>query len=105
MREGLECLELTRAFAVTHMCDCGVVWRLMVLGAEHQRAGARAFREGGRGWWERQRCSRVSDGAERAGALAQLQRDAPGVAEHDEQGAIGDLRRQGLDEEPISLLS
>jgi hypothetical protein len=27
-----EFLELTRAFAVTYVCDCGVIWRLMVLG-------------------------------------------------------------------------
>ena len=47
-----ECLELTRAFAGTHVCDCGVIWRLMVLGAERQRAGAMqwCFMEGeGRG--------------------------------------------------------
>ena len=43
-----ECLELTRTFAGTHMCDCGVIWRLMVLGAEQCRAGARAFRGRGR---------------------------------------------------------
>ena len=42
-----ECLELTRAFAGTHVCDCGVIWRLMVLGVEQQRAGARVFCEGG----------------------------------------------------------
>ena len=29
-----ECLELTRAFAVPHVCDCGIGWRLIVLGAE-----------------------------------------------------------------------
>ena len=53
-----ECLVLTRAFAVTHVCDCGVIWRLMVLGAQQRRAGARAFHgemgEGGLamlGWW------------------------------------------------------
>ena len=34
--------ELTRAFAGTHVCDCGI-WRLNVLGAKQQRAGARAF--------------------------------------------------------------
>ena len=43
MREGLECLELTRWFTATHVCDCGVVWRLMVLGKEQLRAGAREF--------------------------------------------------------------
>ena len=41
------CLELTHAFAGYRLCDCGVIWRPMVLGAEHQRAGARAFRRGG----------------------------------------------------------
>ncbi len=49
MREGLECLELTRASAV-YVCDCGVVWRLMVLGEQRFRTGARAFcGEGQRG--------------------------------------------------------
>ena len=43
MREGLECLELTRRVTGSHVCDCGVVWRLMVLGVQRQRAGARAF--------------------------------------------------------------
>ena len=44
MREGLEsCLELTRASAEVHLCDCGVVWRRKVLGDWSQRAGARAF--------------------------------------------------------------
>ena len=42
-----ECLELTRAFAATHVCDCGIAWRLMVLGLELLRAGAGAFRRGG----------------------------------------------------------
>ena len=42
MREGLECLELTRAAAATHVCDCGVVWRLMVLGEQQRKAGVRA---------------------------------------------------------------
>ncbi len=41
MREGLECLELTRTFAVAHLCDCGVVWRLILLGEQRQRTGAR----------------------------------------------------------------
>ena len=41
-----ECLELTRAFAVTHVCDCGIAWRLMVLGGQPYRAGAWAFRKG-----------------------------------------------------------
>ena len=44
-----EFLELTHAFAVTYVCDCGVIWRLMVLGLEQPRAGARAFRGGGEG--------------------------------------------------------
>ena len=43
MREGLECFELTRAFAGSHVCDCGVVWRLMVLGGKQLRSGARAI--------------------------------------------------------------
>ena len=38
-----ECLELTRAFPGTHVCDCGIAWRITVLGAELLRAGARAF--------------------------------------------------------------
>ncbi len=38
-------LELTLAFAGSHVCDCGVIWRLMVLGEERRRAGAR-----GVGW-------------------------------------------------------
>ncbi len=46
-----ECLELTRAFAETQLCDCGIGWRLIVLGGERLRAGARAFRwRGGGGW-------------------------------------------------------
>ena len=45
----VECLELTRAFAATHMCDCWIIWRLMVLGGERIRAGARAFLGGGEG--------------------------------------------------------
>ena len=44
-----ECLELTCASAAIHVCDCGVIWRLMVLGVEQQRAGARVFRGRGRG--------------------------------------------------------
>ena len=43
MREGIECLELTRASAGSHVCDCGVVWRLMVLGIQRLWDGARAF--------------------------------------------------------------
>ena len=40
----------TRATAGTHLCDCGVVWRLMVFGIQQLRAGARAFcGEGPRG--------------------------------------------------------
>jgi len=38
-----ECSELTRSSAVTHVCDCGVTWRLMVLGGPQLRAGAKAF--------------------------------------------------------------
>ena len=29
-----EFLELTSAFAGTYVCDCGVIWRLMVLGVQ-----------------------------------------------------------------------
>ena len=48
-------LELTSTFAVTHMCDCGVIRRPMVLGEQLWRSGARAV--GGLGelgidfWW------------------------------------------------------
>ena len=42
----VECLELTRAFAGSYVCDCGIAWRLMVLGVEPEWAGARAFRGG-----------------------------------------------------------
>jgi len=42
-----ECLELTRAFAGSHVCDCGIGWRLVVLGVQLIRAGARAFLGGG----------------------------------------------------------
>ncbi len=44
-----EFLELTRAFAGTYVCDCGVIWRLKVLGLELLWTGARAFRGGGEG--------------------------------------------------------
>ena len=43
----LECLELTCGSAVPYMCDCGIAWNVVVLGAKHQRAGARALRRGG----------------------------------------------------------
>ncbi len=42
-----EFLELTRAFAVPYVCDCGVIWRLMVLGVECPRAGATDSRPSG----------------------------------------------------------
>ena len=32
--EIFECFEVTRAFAVPHVCDCGIAWRPMVLGAQ-----------------------------------------------------------------------
>ena len=49
-REGFECRSLTRASAGAHVCDCGVTWRLMVLGTERLRTGARVFcGEGRRG--------------------------------------------------------
>ena len=35
------CLELTRESAGSHVCDCGVVWRLMVLGVQRLGTGAR----------------------------------------------------------------
>ena len=38
-----EWFELTLMSAGSHVCDCGVVWRLMVLGAERLRTGARVF--------------------------------------------------------------
>ncbi len=39
-----QCLELTLVSAGTHVCDCGVICRLMVLGARRwQRTGARVF--------------------------------------------------------------
>ena len=44
-----QCFQLTRAFVATHMCDCWIIWRLMVLGFEQLRAGAMAFRAGGKG--------------------------------------------------------
>ena len=43
------CFELTRAFAGSHVCDCGIAWSLKVLGAEQQRGGERAFLGGGGG--------------------------------------------------------
>ena len=48
-------VQLTRGSAVTHMCDCGVIRRPMVLGEQLWRSGARAV--GGLGelgidfWW------------------------------------------------------
>jgi len=44
-----EYLELNHATAVTHVCNYGVIWRLMVLGEQQLRAGARAFHGGGEG--------------------------------------------------------
>ncbi len=40
-----EWLELILESAVTHLCDCGVIWRLMVLGDRWcgPRAGARVL--------------------------------------------------------------
>ena len=38
-----ECSELTRSSTVTHVCDCGVTWKLVVLGGQQLRAGAKAF--------------------------------------------------------------
>jgi len=47
----VECLELTRAFAVPHVCDCGIAWSVMVLGGQQQWGGAIMFHGGveGRG--------------------------------------------------------
>jgi len=42
-------IQLTRTFVATHMCDCWIIWRLMVLGFEQPWAGAMAFRGGGKG--------------------------------------------------------
>ncbi len=42
-----EWLDLTSVYAVLHnLCDCGVIWRLMVLGLQRVWAGARVFRKG-----------------------------------------------------------
>ena len=41
-----DCSELTLAFAGSYMCDCWVIWRVMVLGMGRLRAGARVFRGG-----------------------------------------------------------
>ena len=38
-----ECLELTHMSVDTHVCDCGVTWKLMVLGVQPHGAGAKAF--------------------------------------------------------------
>ena len=35
------------AFAASYLCDCGVLWWLMVLGIQWLRAGARKLYEGG----------------------------------------------------------
>jgi hypothetical protein len=43
---NVECLEPTRAFAASHLCDCGIAWSRMVLGVERLRAGKWAFRKG-----------------------------------------------------------
>ena len=42
-----ESLELKLAFAGTHVCDCGTIWRRIVLGVQFRRAGAKAFQGGG----------------------------------------------------------
>ena len=38
-----EWFELTLMSAASHVRDCGVIWRLMVLGKQWLRAGARVF--------------------------------------------------------------
>ena len=47
--EIFECLEPTRAFSDEYVCHCWIIWRCTMLGAEHLRAGAMAFRGGGTG--------------------------------------------------------
>ncbi len=41
--EIIECSKLTLAAAVPHMCNCGVIWRIMVLGVERLWTGAKEF--------------------------------------------------------------
>ena len=43
----------SRVFAVPYVCDCGIAWRLMVLGIQQLRAGARVFLGGAEGGGER----------------------------------------------------
>jgi hypothetical protein len=51
LQQIFEYLELTRAFSDEYLCDFGIIWRLIVLGVQRPRAGARVFRGGGkRGW-------------------------------------------------------
>ena len=47
LQQIFEYLELTRAFSDEYLCDFGIIWRLIVLGVQRPRAGARAFRGGG----------------------------------------------------------
>ena len=42
----VECSELTRAFAETHVCNCGISWSREVLGAEQPSTGAWALSGG-----------------------------------------------------------
>jgi hypothetical protein len=53
MLVSFECLELTSALAGSHVCDCGVIWKVMVLGVQQQRAGAVVFCGGGEGGGDR----------------------------------------------------
>jgi len=39
----------SRVFTDAYVCDCGVIWRLMVLGIQQQRTGAREFLGGAEG--------------------------------------------------------
>ena len=53
--EIFECLvEVTRALEGTHVCDCGIAWRLMVLGVQQCWAGARMVRGGS--WVVEEKC-------------------------------------------------
>ena len=45
-----EWTELTLVSAATHLCDCGVIRRPVVLGVQQPGTGARVFRRGGEGW-------------------------------------------------------
>ncbi len=48
-----QCLELTLVSAGTHVCDCGVICRLMVLGEQQPGTGARVLHGRREGWGKR----------------------------------------------------